>query len=155
MVAIVSFPTKKSNAAPVEKSSRLNDTKPSYKSPGVPLMIVAASSSENVIVPPAGHSNVRVLKYICLALSRNWIVSCPRVYGAAATRKKPSCTITTASGSRYCQNPPSGSGNPAGIQSPSPVTTDAKFEYSIISLAEGDAGLLMDFTIPGVCVSRL
>src|SRR5713101_8658152 len=144
---MVSFPTKKSSAAPVEKSSTLNDTKPSYKSPGVPLMIVAAKSIENVIVPRSGQSNVRVLKYMCLALSSNWIVSCPRVYGTAATRKKPSCTITTASGSRYCQNPPSGSGNPAGIQSPSPVTTDAKFEYSIISLAEGAADLLIELTI--------
>src|SRR5260370_16635075 len=107
-------------------------------------MIVAARSIEKVIVPRGGNWNVRVLKYMCFALSRNWIVSCPRVYGTAATRKKPSCTITTASGSRYCQNPPSGSGNPAGIQSPSPVTTDAKFEYSIISLPEGAAGLLME-----------
>src|SRR5882762_7650421 len=107
-------------------------------------MMVAARSIENVIVPPAGHSNVRVLKYMCFALSRNWIVSCPRVYGTAATRKKPSCTITTASGSRYCQNPPSGSGNPAGIQSPSPVTTDAKFEYSIICFAGGASCLLID-----------
>src|SRR5258708_25246199 len=105
-------------------------------------MIVAARSIENVIVPPSGQANVRVLKYMCLALSRNWILSWPRVYGTAATRRKPSCTITTASGSRYCQKPPSGKGNPASIQSPSPVTADAKFEYSMIWLAEG-ADLLM------------
>src|SRR6266436_8251912 len=105
-------------------------------------MIVAARSIENVIAPPSGHANVRVLKYMCFALSRNWILSWPRVYGTAATRRKPSCTITTALGSRYCQKPPSGSGKPAGIQSPSPVTADAKFEYSMIWLADG-ADLLM------------
>src|SRR6202046_3406880 len=105
--------------------------------------MVAARSSENVIVPPSGHANVRVLKYMCLALSRNWILSCVRVYGTAATRRNPSCTMTTALGSRYCQKPPSGSGKPAGIQSPSPVTTDAKFEYSMIWLSDGEADLLM------------
>src|ERR1700693_1932056 len=104
--------------------------------------MVAARSIENVIVPRSGQANVRVLKYMCLALSRNWIVSWPRVYGTAATRRKPSWTITTASGSRYCQKPPSGSGNPAGIQSPSPVTTDPKFEYSMTWLA-GETDLLM------------
>src|SRR5260370_26867858 len=103
-------------------------------------MIVAARSIENVIVPPSGHANVRVVKSMCLALARNWILSWPRVYGTAAARRNPSCTITTALGSGYCQKPPSGSGKPAGIQSPSPVTTDEKFEYSRIW---GDKDLLM------------
>src|SRR5437879_3603043 len=95
--------------------------------------MVAAKSIAKVIDPPGGGANWRALKYMCLALSRIWIASWRRVYGTAATRRNPSCTITTAPGSWYCQKLPSSSGNPAGIQSPSPVTIDANCEYSISS----------------------
>src|SRR5229473_4598506 len=108
---MTSLQAKKSSATPVLKSSRLTETKPSYKSRGFVPEQSAFISHSKEISPFSGISNLLVEKNIFLALSSICTWSLARLSFVVARRRSPSTTIT-AFGSLNRQNVPSGSGKP-------------------------------------------